>query len=447
MSAGVGSPFSATPPTLTGSVNLNTAGINTLKLTNTLIGQANPSEFTIYVSTLSELPTPDNNDDILLGNGTTYFITTTIDIGTSRILVNGTSALRGISTNSILLGNSSRALVEVLSFGGTSPAQVYLIDLIFQNGGTGPGVFCNLDEFIGLNLSRVVFTGCDLVVDDTLFVVYTFGLFTPLSASQTSSMIIRGTTFTNIIIVNVGFFGSFPTILLDIQAGAVISNLTVSDGAFFVIDPGTTGIKVNIQSQVLFSFVSFNPFSGAGTFLDATVGTLDQGSNNWQFLSNQGVADSSDHGSSLASPGNTSPATVDLPTGQVWVDVADGATLLTYTLVAGAEKFTLVSATNGQLVYNGVLDRSFRLSGTVALKRVSSPNIDIELGFSINGADPIAGSTVFGSAESGAISIPLPIVVVSLVVTNTIKLMVRNIDVTSPSNDILVIESLLSVFI
>ena len=95
--------------------------------------------------------------------------------------------------------------------------------------------------------------------------------------------------------------------------------------------------------------------------------------------------------------------------------------------------------------YNGVRDRGYKTGGQVAVQGNSGTD-NVEIGVSVNGADPDSRSIAAGVVTSSQrIALAVPTASLDLIGggTNSLRLMIRN---TTDANNFTVFQSVLSTF-
>ena len=191
-----------------------------------------------------------------------------------------------------------------------------------------------------------------------------------------------------ILITNSAFVATGAGIVgIDYAVGGSSGSLIICGTQFRTV-AGSFGIRVNNQNQVSSGMVTTGVFTGGGTVLSGFT----KASNNWQFVGSTGVNDSKDVGLARSAPGTAAPGTVAL-TQNTWAPISDGGTNLTYSLGATAEKFTVNDANTGELIYNGVLTRTYMCQVVVSLENANAGTNVIQIGLDLNGTGtPIADS-------------------------------------------------------
>jgi hypothetical protein len=261
-------------------------------------------------------------------------------------------------------------------------------------------------------------------------------------------MVISGSAFTvaGIVISGVSgrlvlFQGSLiAPIGVDIIAGAIVGILAITQVEIVMPAAPDIGLRVVNQNQAGRGILQDTDFSGAGT----PSLNVDHTSNNWEWSNVVGATESQDQGVSVFD-GAGAPQTVDLPGAQAWTDIADGGVSITYALQAGAEKFTLNSSNTGELIYNGVIERAYTISGHISAERTGGSSIEVEFGISVNGAAPVSASIITGTAIATFSPYTTTPYTVRLQPGDQVKLQARNVDAGSPTADIDVLRVTMSV--
>lgn len=398
-------------------------GVN---LARSFTGPPNPPN-EVPVGHPADLPRPTPGGLIMLAENTMYSIYGIIDIGSSCIEMAAGSVLQGrtYATAGLDVIRADNATCVVSQQFGP-----LLMDRLTVNQeGAGEGVY--MDEptsFHQMERAEVLGGGVRLVSGNfnASFVGFNGG---GLMVDSTYSA-----PFGGIGIENCSFRHSVSgQVGLDIEAGASIGFINMLESAV-TTTTGSFGIRVDTPGQVSLSArVKDGAFVGTGTALSG----LDKTAATWTFDNQAGVADSRDHAVAGAVSILT---TIDLDAGGTgeWVGLEDAGVLITYALDPGAERISLTDADTGELTIAGLpLDqKAYVVMLSATMERTAGQDIDVEIGVSINGADPTAGCSVRGVAATRQTQTTMSPCIVDMGFGDTIVPMIRNVDGSNPTNDV-----------
>lgn len=229
---------------------------------------------------------------------------------------------------------------------------------------------------------------------------------------------------------------------IDFANGSLLGFLNVLETSFSTVT-GSTAIRVDDPDQVVFEArIENGAFFGPGTYLDGVTERDDT----WEFSRQANAADSALHVTTEASP--LTGTTIDLLAAQAWADIADGGILIDWEELTNAEKAGLTDADTGEVTVGGppLSQKVLKVSVTLIHKRTSGSEIDIELGLSVDGADPTPDCRIRGISGSRYSPLVLSTCVSAFPAGTTLLPQVRNLDASFPANDIDFIECHMTVW-
>ncbi len=208
------------------------------------------------------------------------------------------------------------------------------------------------------------------------------------------------------------------------EAGAVAGFLNILQTAFFA-SAGADWINVDSPGQVVASArVENGAFISAGG--GGVVGVDTPANDTWRFRNQAGHIDSHDR-VALRMDSPTGPQ-VDLPNDASWTEISDGGIAIEYTAEA-EEKIRLTDADTGEVTIGGPVtdQRVYTVSLSVVTERAQGNNdFAMEIGLSVNGADPDAYCSVSSTAWGRRTQSTLSACVVQLSNGDTVTPMIRN---------------------
>ena len=388
-----------------------------------------------YVQSIDDFPSVDENNDIYLGRDTSYIIVGTIDIGDKRIILDGTSTLSGNSLRvDILTGSSERELIYIPS--QSNGFRVYIHSLTLKNNVGGNVLLCEGNSTLGLIFNNIQLELSNIKLESIGSVIFN-------TCNVNGGSIVVNKITTSISFENCLFFTMLETCIVEIVPEGNVICMAFVRCLFSIFHPSAVGIKLPAQggNSVNQGEILNCIFKGLGLLSQ----NFNEKSNNWEFIENSNINSSTYNATSIAFPGDSTPGLVDLPNEQVWTDVRDNDRIV-FSPNASIEKFTISDTVNGEITYNGSRTKIFKISGSITHKRATSPNIDVQIGISINGGTPLDSTQVFTWAHSQPRTYTTPISIIKLNQGDTIKLQIRNIDPANPDNNVKVVQAILSIF-
>ena len=376
---------------------------------NTLTGQT-----IITVRKKSDLPSPDSNNDINLVTGATYIVDGLINLGSSRIVVPNDSSIIGTRATVDIL--TSSASTQTILYNNTSSVSVH--GLTFYN--TGGGDAMDFKDSTVMQIRECLFFADIAVSDGTAFTISTCR-FTGCGIKFSSSLDM---------IVYIQFI-----LFVDITGNAVrIEDLTtvfdfnISDA--YVSGTGTF-LSVYDPDDTNRGTVTHNAIQPTITAFASDIGSFNQGSDSWDVMNNVNITDSVDLGVAFWS--NITPVLVNLESDQSWQPMS--GTGITYTPASNPEKFSLTNTSEGILTYTGTKAKTIKVTGVFSVLRGSGNDLDLEVGFSINGADPEPETVISVLAINRKTTNALPAFSLAVSTNDTIQLKIRTVDVGSPGDN------------
>ncbi len=360
------------------------AGIN-LSVENDIITVESTSvptsSKTVTVSTLADLPEAVGGA-ITLNADTEYRFLTDIDFGTSRIILQDDSLLRGASS----------ALTK-LTYTGSNP---FITGIDVRSSITALEFECLSSDFISFNdtTSTKQIALRDLVINSNSFGSMT-GSLLPTTGTIARGLLVRFSGVTGMAVS--GSFGAmvFSECLFSASAGHAV-DLGSSTSRSVLFDA--------IQASVEAPYAALSGLTNSGNIVSTGFGVVSRsiaigtgsGLNNistddslWLFRSNQSLLDSHPDGL-LSLQGNTTNTVI--------------TAVNTPVIVAGTwvvESASMSTGTaSGRVTYNGARDVRWPLSVAVTIEPVSGGSTDLSVYFAINGS-VIPNSKRSASASSG----------------------------------------------
>ncbi len=376
---------------------------------------------------LQDLPAPVAG--VITPVKNTTFLETKIDLEGNQFALPAGHTLTGYAGVSCgFIGTHATALVET-DF--AAAAGIASINNVSFNNSVGQGVV--VDGGAVAAIDAVVFENDSGIIGNVLTV-----LNVDSCAFQGDSKILIAQSSVNgrLNVGRSGFFQGSAINSIEVATGVTLGIMNLDEISIATFAGGNGVLLVDDDTQVSFGSIELSTFTGAGTFLSG----FDQKSDFWEIMTSFGLTQSCDQGT--ANTMNSSGPTVAL-TQNVWTDISDSGVVLIYADANTPEKFEITDTDTGEMTYNGVRNRCYKVSGRVNIEGNASAVI-VEVGISVNGATP-ESNTIVNSVISnvGRDSVALPATPIDLEPGDTIKPQIRNI---TDSTDVDVYQAKLSAF-
>lgn len=408
-------PRRAHDPELARSLNRNWDNLDQ-SLSDFLLAGVN----TIFASGINDLP-PISGGVYTIPSGTVLFLEQIIDLGSDRLeLLEGSRVLGFGGQVAGLTSSNLLSTVFATSTIGLLPAA--FSDIRIENTSVN-NIAVAFDNALDIvSLTRVALLG-DIQAGN-------FRALNMIEMLVIDRLIEFTTTSTGLFTVrDSGFLQTGATNAFQINNGVTIGTMEFINASFSLINAGGVGINLIGTGTVSSGLMIRGAVLGAGSL---TLG-FDQTTDEWEILGVDGFTTSSDQG--VSDFNNVVAGTINITVTDQWEDISDSGVNIIYVLQPGDEKFNTLDANTGRVRYGGVLSRAYNISGVVLARATGGGGIDIEIGISVNNADPDAKSIVRTTiSNSVSSSVTIPGVPINLVTNDTIKLKTRNVTPASTTN-------------
>lgn len=137
------------------------------------------------------------------------------------------------------------------------------------------------------------------------------------------------------------------------------------------------------------------------------------------------------NGNAVSFVTDISGASITINIVNVWEDITDGGSSLIWALAPSLNNFSLTNIDTGELTYDGLINCGVRLGGSIEVAAMSGMT-GVEIGISINGADPTADTITQGFVTPVQLdSVTISPAKVFINSGDTLKLQIRNISDSS----------------
>ena len=380
-------------------------------------------DFLHYVTDVSDLPEPDLvSGTITLEQDHSYLILGSLDLLGLRIICSQDNVIHGLSSENSSITSTSLGLGVPLI---ESQYTLILRDITFKDVDTCLDLDASIpvdDQVIdwsAVNFENIPNVG---TIDNYENFIFSFGAF--LSCANLEFFNIVGTVgFNDTLFIGIDSGG--PILKFDDNA-VITRRIKIRDSAFVVLD---SGIDVSVLATIPDQGYIINDcnFSGPGTYL---IGVQSR-SNTAFFSKNFGIANSKSVGGYHITVPIVTPLTLN-----TWTKALSSTELSLET-----QKFSNGSASN-KLLFTGTIEDIFFCTYTTALSGTNGK--DIQVGVSINGADPGIDTVSISTTDAaGRIVSHSNSFFLDLKTNDTIEIYVRNI---TDSTDVTFSQLTISVF-
>jgi hypothetical protein len=332
----------------------------------------------VFVSSISDLPTPISNV-ITLGDNVTYYFTTTVDLLGDRLVGGENTVILGSSSeNSRIKSTGLGVGVPLFTTEWTTPIR----HVTFQDVDTALAIDGSVNPPLALDWTGVNFLNVPNIglIDTADNFIFSKGAILNSQNLQFDGS--HGTIgIDNSIFVGSGSSGN----ILDVLAGCTITRRFRLIYSSVIAFGSSVGINVNASATIPtegYILDTIN-FSGGGTYLSG----VDYTDNKTRFVNSKGIENTAEIGNYYMT--NNATATTIIATN---TPVKASGTTTANTI---NQKFT---HTDNRLTYVGALIRDFQVTATVSL---SSGNNNLIGVYVAKNGTVIPSSEMYSTTSSG----------------------------------------------